>query len=90
MYLGVVYIYDLIHKCIFNAHTNVLQSIYIFKKAHLKIRFVKIFVMRTQIVIVLNMCNKNSQMYKSSGNFHQIHIWKLIYELSNTHLCQCF
>ena len=34
--------------------------------------------MCTQIFLVLNMCNKNSQMYKSSVicNFHQIHIWK--------------
>ena len=93
LYIYCIYIYDSIHKCIFNAHTNMLQSIYKFKKkSHIKIRFVDIFVMRTQIFLVLNMCN--SQMYKLSVicNFaiFSKKVVTLIYELSNVHLSQCF
>ena len=76
MYLGCwVYIYDSIHKCIFNAHTNMLQYIYKLKKK----KFTYIF--GTQIFLVLNMCNKKSQTYKSSVvcNFHQKHIWKALH-----------
>ena len=38
---GVVYIYDSIHKCIFNAHTNMLQSIYNLKKSAYKNKICK-------------------------------------------------
>ena len=88
MYLrSCIYIYMTWYTNAFSVHTQIgfNPNISKKKKSHIKIRFVNIFVMRTQIFLVLNMCNKNSQIYKLSViiNTHQIRIWKLLHWYMN-------